>query len=171
MMSCSRSWYCLSELAASLTCAMLIFFAMSLMALILATCVWVLASSESAISSAVESSLIRANSVAVGVGIASCDGYRERASGPLCHFPGQWVIANLQPSVDSFRFWRRGLAIVSMSLLFNMPRSGLWSNAISRLLHPRVNMRECLRDHETARASPSVGEYLVSLGVRNLDPA
>ena len=62
--------------------------------------------------------------------------------------------------------------MVSMFLsLLRIPSRGLWSTTTSKSLHPSVNMRECFRDHDTARASPSVGAYLLSVGVRNRDPA
>ena len=41
----------------------------------------------------------------------------------------------------------------------------------SRCLHPRTKNFACSSDQATARASPSVGEYLVSAGNVNRDPA
>ena len=47
--------------------------------------------------------------------------------------------------------------------LLDMPATGGWSADTIRFLQPRVNILECLRLHKTAKASPSVDEYLDSV--------
>ena len=57
------------------------------------------------------------------------------------------------------------------SLLLKISRSGLWSTDTTNFVHPSVNIRECWRDHVTANASPSVGEYRLSEAFVKREPA
>ena len=65
----------------------------------------------------------------------------------------------------------RGLVMLPRSLLLKIPNNGLWSTEMIRSVHPSVNVLECLRDQHNAKASPSVGEYRLSVGVVKRDPA
>ena len=94
--------------------------------------------------------------------VEECPGYCNRASGPWVHLPGQWLILTCQGRVPSLRFWAHGLRMLLKSLSLKMPRSGLWSVATKRLGHPRVKLRECFKPKESANASPSVGDQLIS---------
>ena len=96
--------------------------------------------------------------------MCAMSGSRDKASGPLCHLPGLWDIEWSHRSVLSFNRKIRGLAIVHKSRSLKILRSGLWSVEIRMFLQPNANIREWLSAHDTASASPSVGEYLLSLG-------
>ena len=99
------------------------------------------------------------------------EGWRDTASGPLCHFPGLCAILNRQARVDSLKSWMRGFFIVLRSLSLKMPSNGLWSVETSKSVQPRVNIRECSRLQAIAKASPSVGLYRVSASLVKRDPA
>ena len=58
-----------------------------------------------------------------------------------------------------------GFRVFEMSQLLNIPSRGLWSIATVRSLQPRTNILAFSKDHATASASPSVGEYQFSVGV------
>ena len=52
----------------------------------------------------------------------------------------------------------------------NILRSGLWSTAMVRFLHPRTKCLALSRASATASASPSTGAYLDSAACVNLLP-
>ena len=52
-----------------------------------------------------------------------------------------------------------------------IPNKGLWSVMTYRFGQAVVKILECCKAQDTARASPSVGEYLLSAGLVNFDPA
>ena len=62
----------------------------------------------------------------------------------------------------SFRFLSLVLVMLSRDLSPNILRSGLWSTAIVRFLHPRTKCLALSRASATASASPSIGAYLDS---------
>ena len=53
----------------------------------------------------------------------------------------------------------RGFGIFEMLQLFNIPSRGLSSVANVRSLQPQTNILAFPKDHATASASTSVGEY------------
>ena len=52
-----------------------------------------------------------------------------------------------------------------------MPCNGLWPVATISSGQPKTHILAFSKDHTTVSASPSVGEYQLSVGVVNLEPA
>ena len=98
------------------------------------------------------------------------EGLRDIASGPRCHFPGLYTIWKSHGNVASFRFLNLLFSILPKSLSFRIPNNGSWSVETIKLGQPSVNYLEWCNDHATANALPSVGEYLLSGGLVNLEP-
>ena len=52
-----------------------------------------------------------------------------------------------------------------------MPSNGLWYVATLSIRHPtRTNILAFFKEHVTASACPSIGEYWLSVSVVNLEP-
>ena len=87
-----------------------------------------------------------------------CVGFLDTASAPRCHLPRQYAVLNAKQRGFSLSELIRGLGMLDISLLSNMPNKGLWSMALIRFWHPRTNLLAFSSDHATARVSPSVCE-------------
>ena len=90
---------------------------------------------------------------------------------PVFFIPGMCITVNLYRRVGSRILSTLGLVILSRSQLLNMGTNGLWSTATISFWQPRTNIRQLSRANSTASASPSIGAYLLSESVVNLDPA
>lgn len=66
------------------------------------------------------------------------EGFREIASGPRCHFPGQCLILNWKYSVFSLKLEVLGFDIVFSSRSLKMSSKGLWLVATSRILQTKT---------------------------------
>ena len=98
-------------------------------------------------------------------------GLRKTASEALYHFPGQYWMVNLYLRVFSCSLNNRGFEILLRSLSPNSPFSGLWSVTTMRFGQPIMNIRHFSNAHAIAAASPSIGVYLRSASMENLQPA
>ena len=103
-------------------------------------------------------------------GLVSPGGCLDKVSGALFFTPGTWTILKRYRKVFSFRFLSLVLVMLSRDLSPNILRSGLWSTAIVRFLHPRTKCLALSRASATASASPSIGAYLDSAAWVNLLP-
>ena len=97
-------------------------------------------------------------------------GCLDRVSGALFLTPGMWTILKRYRNVFSFRFLSLVLLMLSRDLSPKILRSGWWSTAIVRFLHPRTKCLALSRASATASASPSIGAYLDSAACVNLLP-
>ena len=91
-------------------------------------------------------------------------------SGALFLTPGMCTILNWYRRVFSLRFLSLALLMWTRDLSPNIFRSGLWSTAMVRFLHPRTKCLALSRASTTASASPSIGAYLDSAACVNLLP-
>ena len=96
-------------------------------------------------------------------------GYLDRLSGMLLRMPGTWKHTKRYLVAFSAKFLRRGLSISARHFSSEYtPTSGLWSTPMRSFFAP---IRKCFplsKPQATARASPSIGEYLLSAGEQNL---
>ena len=97
-------------------------------------------------------------------------GCLDRVSGALFLTPGMWTILKRYRKVFSFRFLSMVLLMLLRDLSPNILRSGRWSTATVKFLHPRTKCLTLSRASATASASPSIGAYLDLAACVNLLP-
>ena len=97
-------------------------------------------------------------------------GYREHVLAAALAFPSVYLISNLYGNVLSLKLKRRVLVILSSDLSPNIFKRGRWSVTTVNFGHPKTNMRHFSRASATAKASPSIGAYLLSASVVNREP-
>ena len=110
-------------------------------------------------------SLMGSLQVGARVTVRRGEGWRETASGPLCHLPALCVTLNLQANVAFLKSCMREFLILLRFLSLKIPKKGLWSVETSTSVQPKVNIRKCCKPQATARALTSVGLYRVSTTV------
>ena len=91
-----------------------------------------------------------------------------RVLGALFLTPSMWTILKWYLRVFSFRFLSLVLQMWSKDLSPNIFKSGVWSTAMVKCLHPRTKCLALSRASATASASPSIGAYLDSAACVNL---
>ena len=106
-------------------------------------------------------------SVMLSSGAGSSAGALYRALASVWDFPGLHEAWKLYP----IRRWRRGVSVSPRWCLLGIVMSGLWSVMISNWLKPPRKMRHFFTAQATASLSSSIMAYLVSISVRNRDPA
>ena len=104
-------------------------------------------------------------------GAGSSAGALDRASASVWDFPGCHDAWKLYPIRRIRRRWRRGFSISPRWCLLRIVMSGLWSVMMSNWLKPSRKMRHFFTAQATASISSSIMAYLVSVSVRNLEPA
>ena len=95
----------------------------------------------------------------------------DRASASVWDFPGYHDAWKLYPIRRIWRRWRRGFSISPRWCLLRIVMRGLWSVMMSNWLKPSRKMRHLITAQATASISSSIMTYIVSLSVRNLEPA
>ena len=95
---------------------------------------------------------------------------REKASGTTCLLPGTWTGVNLNLRVFCLKLNSLGFVMLSRLASPNIFIKGLWSMANNRLGWPKMNGLHFSRANTAANPSPSMGGYLLSAGVLNLEP-